>query len=471
MVAAVPPMGSGTGDENSGAGSGNAEEPSVAASGSSGSGSPPDSPSAPGGVPSDDEIPTNGRLAVIMSAVSEMPLPVQEVVRARLDTAGTEEELGEPLGLTADEVRQLLEQGQAILDRTIGTGFRIRYIGDVEPAPDDPPPAEFPSFDELADAVDETEATDATDERDDREDADGLGQLIARLVEALTEASKGDSPENREARDLLSEALREAGNLFQIASERVEGERSSDTPLRAALAEPRDNEDRVTLIVRDPDDVSRFFMALQSIESVQWARLQEMTEEAAIFVLVIDSMIGLVRDVMAFEGSMRPTRLQISGDEITVELPPVEPVAVSNRNVGQSGQQFELAVDSFFGARHFVDSGSNESPPHHHSYRVEASFVTSQPDNYGFVVGFAQIREMVDSTVMVYSETLLNTEEPFREIPPTTENLARVFHERIATKLDAANHPHVHLKHVRVWESPTNSATYSDPGFDAAATA
>lgn len=403
-----------------------------------------------------------------MSAVSEMPVPVQEVIRARLETPGTEEEIGEPLGLTGDEVYQLLQQGQAILDRTIGTGFRIRYIGEVELAPDEPPPAEFPAFEELADELEEDETAEETRPS---EAQDELGQMIARLIDALSEVSTGDGPESREARDVLSEALREAGNLFQMASERVEGRRESDVSLRSALAEPREDEDRVTLIVRNPDDVSRFFMALQSIESVQWARLQEMTPEAATFVLVIDSMIGLVRDVMALEGPLRPTRLQMSGDEITVELPPQEPVATGERPSAQPVQQFELAVDSFFGARHFVESGSDQSPPHHHSYRVEASFVTSQPDNYGFVVGFAQIREMVDSTVMDYSETLLNTEEPFREIPPTTENLARVFHGRIAEKLAAADHSGVRLKHVRVWESPTNSATYSDSGADAAATA
>ena len=82
---------------------------------------------------------------------------------------------------------------------------------------------------------------------------------------------------------------------------------------------------------------------------------------------------------------------------------------------------------------------------------------------HGFVVGFANVREIVDSTVLVYSETLLNTQEPFMDIPPTTENLARVFHDQIAEKLEALNEPTVRLERVRVWESPTNSAAYSSP--------
>ncbi len=429
---------------------------------------PPSEPPAPSASPGDGEIPTNGRLAVIMSAVSEMPLPVQEVVRARLSNEGSDEEIGEPLGLTGDEVRQLIDQGQAILDRSIGDDFRIRYIGDAEAAQDESPEPEFPSFDELEDEdPTPTEETEVSSDGDPSE----LGKLITRSIDALSDAPEGDSPEESEARELLSEALREAANLFQIASERLEQDEPSNTPLRAALSEPREGEEHVVLVIRNPEDIADFFLALQSLDSVEWARLEQATPQSAEFGLVTETMVGIVREIMALEGSLKPTRLQMSGNRITVELPPQGPVRSAPTASAESSQRFELSVDSFFGARHFVDTGDDQTVPHHHSYRVEARFLTSQPDDHGFVVGFAQVREMVDSTVMAYSETLLNTQDPFREVPPTTENLARIFHQQIVNKLGSADYDKVRLKHVRVWESPTNSATYSDSSPDAAATA
>ncbi len=419
-----------------------------------------------------------------MAAIAEMPLPVQEVVRARLATNASEDEIGEPLGLTGDEVRQLIRQGQAILDRTIGPGFQIRYIGAEETAAEAPSAPEFPTFPSLEQAAEEPETPAdgdlGTPEAPEAPESPArpaelapsdLGQLIARSVDSLTGVSAGEGPGLDAARETLSEALREAGNLFRLASERLEADLPPETPLRAALSEARDEEEPVALTVETPGDISQFFMALQAADSVQWARLDVLTVEKAEFRLVTNSMMGLVRDLMALEGDLRPSRLQMSGDGVTVELPPREPESAQLPGGAAPGPRFELAVDSFFGARHFVQSGAGQNAPHHHSYRVEASFVTSEPDDYGFVVGFAQIRGIVDRTVMEYSETLLNTEEPFLEIPATTENLARVFHKKISERLVQLNQPEVGLNRVRVWESPTNSATYTNMGTDAAASA
>ena len=409
-----------------------------------------------------------------MAAVSEMPLPVQEVVSARLSTDGTLDEIGAPFGLTGEEVRQLLAQGQAILDRSLGPGFTIRYIAAGQIAEVEEPEPVFPSFEQAIERADERAGSDAEPQRaaapEDRPSE--LGELIARSVDSLTRATEGEGPENEAAKDLISEALREAGNLFRLASERLGSAAPPEQPLRAALADARDEDEPVTLIVENPGEMSQLFIALQAAESVQQARLEDLNRARATFRLVASSMMGLVRDLMALEGGLRPSRLQMSGDEITVELPPQESIASP---VGQparaGGRRFELSMDSFFGARHFVASDGSVGTPHHHSYRVEASFISAEPDRQGFVMGFASVRQIVESTVMDYSETLLNTEDPFREMPPTTENLARVFHMKITEKLRVLDHPGVTLKHVRVWESPTNSATYSDSGDDAAITA
>ena len=68
-------------------------------------------------------------------------------------------------------------------------------------------------------------------------------------------------------------------------------------------------------------------------------------------------------------------------------------------------------------------------------------------------------RKLVEGIVLDYNESLLNTIEPFTTIQPTSENIAKVIFERFKSDL---NSNEIRLKQVRVWESPTNSASYSD---------
>jgi 6-pyruvoyl-tetrahydropterin synthase len=396
-----------------------------------------------------------------------MPLPVQEVVTARLSTEGTDEEIGERLGLTGEEVRELIAQGQAILDRSLALDFTIRYIAISEVVDADEPEPEFPSFDEDYEQIDED------DEFEHDERTSDLGQLIANSVDSLARASVDERTDD-DSKKTLSEVLREAGNLFRLASERLRASSPPESSLRAAMADTRDDDESITLVVENPGDVTPLMMALQAADSVRVAQLESVTTETAVFRLSVSSMMELVRELMSHEGRLRPARLQTAGDEVTIELPVVDAdvhAGATGAVSHPSGEQYELSVDSFFGARHFIESGDNVGPPHHHSYRVEAGFVSAQPDRQGFVLGFAHVRELVESTVMDYSETLLNTEDPFLELPPTTENLAKVFHQKITGKLRESAQASVQLKHVRVWESPSNSATYTDFGSDAAITA
>lgn len=84
---------------------------------------------------------------------------------------------------------------------------------------------------------------------------------------------------------------------------------------------------------------------------------------------------------------------------------------------------------------------------------------SDQQSDDGIVMGFGEARTLIESIVMDYNETLLNTVPPFDDTQPTSENIARVIYERLAAELAEGS---IRLKQVRVWESPTNSASYSD---------
>lgn len=393
-----------------------------------------------------------------MGAVAEMPGAVQVAVRMRIERGLTDDQIAEAMDVDPEDVRQLIAQGQAILDRSLGPEFKIERISYGDETEDEE--IEWPSMD---DEVEEEETPRAVS-RPHRQP--GVGDLIARSVEALTSSAAVQGADAERARSIITEALRDAGDLFRLAAQRIGSGEEPSVPLRAALAEAEGEE--INLVVESPGDAARFFVALDALEPVQWARVSSISSERAEYRVMAGSVMSLVRALMAMEDPFRPARLQMSGDVITFEMAeepaasPGAPVIISTRPAGESpqiGPRFELSVDAFFGARHFISSKGQQGPPHHHSYRVEATIGAPGQDRDGFVLGFAEARELVESTVMEFSETLLNTVEPFGELQPTTENLARVVHERIAARLNGSG---AWLKHVRVWESPTNSATYTD---------
>jgi 6-pyruvoyltetrahydropterin/6-carboxytetrahydropterin synthase len=207
---------------------------------------------------------------------------------------------------------------------------------------------------------------------------------------------------------------------------------------------------------------------LDGLASTRWARVESKEDTRTIFAVEAVSSSALVRDVMGLEQPFRPVRLIVRDNEIEIELPieastgapavPASPVVGEPANI-RTQPVFELGADAFFGARHFVTMGGVQGPPHHHSFRVEALMDAPAQDSDGVVLGFGEARRLVEDIVLDYNESLLNTVEPFTTLQPTSENIAKVIFDRLKSQLNTND---IRLKQVRVWESPTNSAAYSD---------
>jgi 6-pyruvoyltetrahydropterin/6-carboxytetrahydropterin synthase len=118
---------------------------------------------------------------------------------------------------------------------------------------------------------------------------------------------------------------------------------------------------------------------------------------------------------------------------------------------------FELGAEAFFGARHFVTIDGRQGPPHHHSWRVEATIESSAATSDGVVVGFARARDLLESLIKPLNRTLLNGIPPFDSIQPTAENLAKYLFAEFRGRFEEGP---ARLRRVRVWESPTSHATY-----------
>lgn len=122
---------------------------------------------------------------------------------------------------------------------------------------------------------------------------------------------------------------------------------------------------------------------------------------------------------------------------------------------------YEIALDAFFNARHYVTMSGVRGAVHAHSYRIRArcqSFALDPDDHV--VVGYAAIRDRMTMIVKAYNNQCLNELPPFRlkGLQTTTENLTAVIFQQLERSLEGLA---VRLIEVAIWESPTNSITYS----------
>ena len=393
---------------------------------------------------------------VLLEAIDELPDQLQQIARLRVANPAPLGEIARDIDLTADQATQLLMQAQAVLARTLGSEYIIEYV----PAGARPQPIVATPVVEETTVEPEVQQI-AAEEPTPNVESD-LSAAIRAPLEALTAPLLGTPDGDGEtavAQSTIREALRDASAIFRLAAERL-GEDKDEHPLRRLLAD--ETSDEIRIIAEGLTEPALYLVELDGLDSTRWARVESKEETRTIFAVEAVSSSALVRDVMALEQPFRPIKLVVRDNEIEIALP-VEAstglrVAADSPAV-RTEPVFELGADAFFGARHFVTMNGVQGPPHHHSFRVEALMEARAQDGDGVVLGFGDARKMVETIVLDFNESLLNTVEPFTTIQPTSENIAKVIFERLKAQLTSDE---IRLKQVRVWESPTNSASYSD---------
>ncbi|RME45564.1 MAG: hypothetical protein D6791_10405, partial [Chloroflexi bacterium] len=121
---------------------------------------------------------------------------------------------------------------------------------------------------------------------------------------------------------------------------------------------------------------------------------------------------------------------------------------------------YELRVDVFFEARHFVTLEGESGPIHPHSYRMQLRCRSTQLKQEGHVVvGFRELRQSAEEVVGAYNNRLLNNLPQFETMQPTTENLAVVLYRELRQALADFS---VELSSITLWESPTEAVTYTE---------
>ncbi len=118
---------------------------------------------------------------------------------------------------------------------------------------------------------------------------------------------------------------------------------------------------------------------------------------------------------------------------------------------------FELSIRGDFAAAHFLRGYEGKCKNlHGHTWKVELIITGETLDNIGMVCDFAILKKQLKDFLSELDHVYLNELPYFKEINPTTENLAKYIFDEFPKKYRP-----VVLKRVTVWESENAGVSYS----------
>ena len=122
---------------------------------------------------------------------------------------------------------------------------------------------------------------------------------------------------------------------------------------------------------------------------------------------------------------------------------------------------FEVTVEAGFSSGHYLRNykGKCENP-HGHNYKVRVTLAGAELDSAGLLLDFKLLKHLLRPVVERIDHQMLNDLEPFIELNPSAENLAKYFYDQTSEQLAALTQGRVRVKHVTIWETDTCTATY-----------
>jgi 6-pyruvoyltetrahydropterin/6-carboxytetrahydropterin synthase len=123
---------------------------------------------------------------------------------------------------------------------------------------------------------------------------------------------------------------------------------------------------------------------------------------------------------------------------------------------------FEITVEETFSSGHALRGyrGKCENP-HGHNYRVRVSLAGAKLNEIGLLYDFKDLKAALRKETDRLDHQYLNDLDPFRELNPSAENLAKHLYDYIREQL--RHEPNgISVRAVTVFETDTTSAVYSE---------
>lgn len=125
-------------------------------------------------------------------------------------------------------------------------------------------------------------------------------------------------------------------------------------------------------------------------------------------------------------------------------------------------ERFEITASVHFDAAHRLPGYRGPcARMHGHRWRVEAAVTGAQLDESGILLDFLELKGWLQDIVSAFDHRCLNEVEPFTEISPTSENLARYVFGELAGRVEQKAGA-VRLSWVSISESPETRVVYRE---------
>jgi 6-pyruvoyltetrahydropterin/6-carboxytetrahydropterin synthase len=122
---------------------------------------------------------------------------------------------------------------------------------------------------------------------------------------------------------------------------------------------------------------------------------------------------------------------------------------------------YVVSVQAHYDSAHFLRNYRGKCERlHGHRYVVELALQTDALNAAGIAFDFVVVKKELRALANRLDHENLNDLEPFTDLEPSAENQAKWFYEELKTLFPAAVASA--MIYVRVWETPTQWAQYSE---------
>ena len=120
---------------------------------------------------------------------------------------------------------------------------------------------------------------------------------------------------------------------------------------------------------------------------------------------------------------------------------------------------YHLMIKTHFAAAHrLVNYQGDCENLHGHNWHVEVTVAARELDRAGLGIDFKILKRRTKELLEELDHKYLNDLEPFRDLSPSSEQIARFIYSRLSQELDNDN---VRVERVNVWESEFACASYT----------
>jgi 6-pyruvoyltetrahydropterin/6-carboxytetrahydropterin synthase len=119
---------------------------------------------------------------------------------------------------------------------------------------------------------------------------------------------------------------------------------------------------------------------------------------------------------------------------------------------------YELKITDQFAAAHQlrgIEGGCENL--HGHNWKIEVTVAGSKLGHDGLLIDFRQIKRETKNMLDELDHKFLNDLKMFKDMEPSSENIARHIFESLSQRLDTED---VKISRVTAWESDSACATY-----------